>query len=70
MIDSYGLSRSQWEKLIDEWIFNERDRKLLKRRLLDGIRFEQLADEFDMSVRQVKAVVYKQSDKLFAHIVP
>lgn len=70
MIDNYGLSRSQWEKLIDEWIFSERDRKLLKRRLLDGIRFEQLADEFNMSVRQVKAVVYKESDKLFAHIVP
>ena len=68
MIDNYGLSRSEWENLINEWIFSERDRKLLKRRLLDGIRFEQLADEFDMSVRQVKAVVYKQSDKLFSHI--
>lgn len=70
MIDNYGLSRSEWENLINEWIFSERDRKLLKRRLLDGIRFEQLADEFDMSVRQVKAVVYKQSDKLFAHVSP
>lgn len=70
MIEDYGLSRSQWEKLIDDWIFNERDRKLLKRRLLDGIRFEDLAEEFEMSVRQVKAVVYKQSDKLFKHVIP
>lgn len=68
MIENYGLSRSQWEALVDEWIFSERDRKLLKRRLLDGIRFEKLADEFDMSVRQVKAVVYKQTESLFKHL--
>lgn len=69
MIEDYGLSRSQWEALIDEWIFSERDRKLLKRRLLDGIKYEDLADEFDMSVRQVKAIVYKQSDNLFKRIM-
>lgn len=66
MIEEYGLSRSEWEKLIDEWIFNERDRRILKRRLLDGIRFEELAEEFQMSVRQVKAIVYKQSEILFS----
>lgn len=31
------LPRSEWEYLIDEWIFSERDRQILKRRLLDGI---------------------------------
>ena len=61
------LSRSQWEHLIDEWIFNERDRKILKRRLLDGITYERLAEEFDMSVRQIKNITYKQQTKLFAH---
>lgn len=59
------LSRSQWEYLIDEWIFSERDRKILKRRLLDGICFEPLAEEFDLSVRQVKAIVYKSQKRLF-----
>ena len=62
------LSRSQWNSLIDEWIFNERDRKNLKRRLLDGIIYEDLADEFDMSVRQIKNIVQKQSNCLFKHI--
>lgn len=62
------LSRSEWSSLIDEWIFNERDRKILKRRLLDGITFEGLSEEFDMSVRQIKNVVYKQSEKLFKHL--
>lgn len=68
MIDKYGLPRKYWENLIDEWIFSERDRNLLKRRLLDGIKYEDLAEEFDMSVRQVKTVIYKQSEKLFKHL--
>lgn len=67
MIDN-GLSRSQWEHLIDEWIFNERNRKILKRRLLDGICFEPLADEFDLSVRQVKNIVYREEKRLFKRI--
>lgn len=62
------LSRSQWEYLVDEWIFSERDRKILKRRLLDGICFEPLAEEFGLSVRQTKSIVYKAQEKLFKHI--
>lgn len=29
---------------------------------------EKLAEEFDMSVRQVKTIVYKSEEKLFKHI--
>lgn len=60
-----NLSRSEWESLIDEWIFNEKHRQILKRRLLDGICYEPLAEEFNLSVRQIKSIVYAQSDKLF-----
>ena len=59
------LSRSEIEYLIDEWILNERNRGILKRRLLDGITYERLAEEFDMSVRQVKNIVYRSEEKLF-----
>ena len=51
------LSVSETERLINEWIFNERNRSILKRRMLDGITYEQLAEEFDMSVSQVKRIV-------------
>lgn len=61
-------SRSEIEALIDEWIFKERDRAILKRRILDGICYEPLAEEFDLSVRQVKTIVYKAQDRLFAHM--
>ena len=67
-LDAADLSRSQIEHLIDEWIFNERDRIVLKRRLLDGIIYDDLAAEFCMSVRQIKNIVYKGQDKLFKHI--
>ena len=64
------LSRTEIEHLIDEYIFKERDRKILKRRLLDGICYEPLAEEFDLSVRQVKNIVYKNEQIVFRHINP
>ena len=65
------LSRTELENLIDEWIIGrnaERDRKILKRRLLDGITYDRLAEEFDLSVRQLKNIIYKAEDRLFSHI--
>ena len=62
------MSRTQVTSLIDEWILHERNRKILKRRLLDGITYERLAEEFDMSVRQIKQIVYKGEDVIFRHI--
>ena len=53
--------------LIDEWIPNERDRKILKRRMIDGLCYEPLADEFDLSVRRVKAIVYKWQEVIYRH---
>lgn len=61
-------SRSELTTAIDEWILNERDRAILKRRLIDGICFEPLAEEFDMSVRQIKRIVYKSQETLFRHL--
>ena len=62
------MSCSDFSLLIDEWIRNERDRKILKRRWLDGITFERLAEEFDLSVRQVKNIVYKSENRIIKHM--
>ena len=62
------LSRSDIEYLIDELIHSERDRLILKRRLLDGITYDKLAEEFDLSVRQVKSIVYKSENRIFKHM--
>lgn len=68
MKNKFDLSRSELEHLINEWIFSERDRAILRRRLLDGICYEPLAEEFELSVRQVKNIVYRGEDKLFKHV--
>ncbi len=62
------ITNSQLEHLINEYIHSERDRKILKRRLIDGICYEPLAAEFDMSPRQIKSIIYKQQGHLFRHI--
>lgn len=63
----FNLPRSELERLIDEWIFNEKYRSILKRRLFDGVTYDRLSEEFDMSVRQIKTIVYKAEDQLFNH---
>ena len=66
--ENYDLSRSEWENLIDEWIFNELHRAMLKRNLLDGQTYEQIAEQFDMSTRQVARLIPKLQEKLFKRI--
>lgn len=61
-------TNSRIRELIAEWIHSERDRRLLERRLIDGVTFERLAEEFDMSVRGTKNIVYKLQEQLFKHL--
>lgn len=64
-------SKTEIEAGIDEWIVGrnaERNRRILKRRLCDGVTYDTLAEEFELSVRQVKNIVYKCEDRLFAHL--
>lgn len=67
MIPEY--TNSQISNLIDEYIHSERDRNILKRRLIDGLTYEKLAEEFDLSVRNIKKIVYKCEDTLFSHLI-
>ena len=60
--------RSEWEHLIDEWIFDERDRYMLKRQLLDGKTISQIAEEVEMSNQQVHARLKKAKQRLFAKL--
>lgn len=65
-------SRDELEYAIDQWVIchkhAERNRAILKRSLLDGICFEPLAEEFGLSVRQVKNIVQKSKTQLFCHL--
>ena len=54
--------------VIAEYVHNQRDRELLIRRYIDGICYEPLAEEFGLSVRQTKNIVYKYESILFKHL--
>ena len=67
----YDVSCEKIASDIDRWISGrnaERNREILKRRLIDGITYERLAEEFGLSTPQTKSIVYKTSAKLFRHV--
>lgn len=61
-------TNSQISDLIDEYIHSERDRKILKRRLIDGICYEPLSEEFDLSTKQIKNIISKCEMILFSKL--
>lgn len=50
---------------IDRYVRGERDRAILKRRLIDCITQEKLAEEFDLSVSQIKRILIRSQEQLF-----
>lgn len=65
------ISRDEICALIDQWIVGrnaERDRKIMKRLMIDGPTYEKLAEEFDMSVRQIANIIYKRQEVIFRHM--
>ena len=66
-LDRFDLSKRQVLDLIDSYIFNERNRQIVSRRLLDGVNYEDLAEEYSLSVNQIKTVRYKAIQKISAH---
>lgn len=58
-------TNSQIASIIDEHIHSSRDRAILKRRLIDGICIEPLSEEFNLSVAQIKRIIYKGESTIF-----
>ena len=52
-------------EIIENWIKSERDRKLMKRRLIDGISLEKLSEEFELSPKQTYRITNKYYDFLY-----
>ena len=66
--EHYNLSRDELQRVIDQWIFNERNRMILSDRLFNGTTYERLAERYGLSTQQVKNIVYKAMDRLEKHI--
>lgn len=67
-----NITREQLERTIDDCIIlhihAERNRAILKRRLIDGRTHEQLAEEFDLSVQAVRKILYKYEAVVFKRL--
>ena len=61
-------SNSQIIHIIDEYIHSERDRKIMVDRLVNGICYEPLAERYDLSIAQIKRIVYKCQTIIFKHL--
>lgn len=59
-----NIPNSELSLLIDEWIKSERNRKLLKRRLIDGITIERIAEEFDLSAERTRVIIKQSKNDL------
>lgn len=68
------LDRAAWEGLIDNWIFSERDRYILKRHVLDGVKYEKLnkelkaRGEYELSDRRLTEIIGKGFDEILKHL--
>lgn len=61
-------TNSQIDRLINEHIHSERNRKILKDRYIDGLTYEALSEKHDLSVKQIRNIIYKSETVLFKHL--
>lgn len=69
--EEMNYTYTQMESLIDEYIVGKRakrDRAILRMYFLDGLTYEEIAENIGMSSVQVGRIVRKQGDKLLLMI--
>ena len=72
-----GVSRTDILNAINEWIIGrngEREREILRYRLIDGLTYEQIAVRYQenhsdepLSVDTIKRAIYKREPQLYKH---
>lgn len=62
-----NICRSELEHLIDEWIFSERDREVMKLRLLNQYTYEDIGERTGLSDRHVPRIINKNIQILLEH---
>lgn len=60
-----GLTVRELTEIIEQRVFSERDRQILKRRWIDDVSYDDLAEEFYLSVERLKKIVKSHKEALF-----
>lgn len=66
--DFTDIPNDELSVAIDKWVKSDRNRKILKRRLIDGLTFEEIASEFYMSPRHIIRIVMKCEQIIFSKL--
>lgn len=70
-ISNSDKSRDELVHIVEQWIVGkdaERDRKVIVRSIIDGICYEPLAEELELSVSTIKRIVKKRAHKVLQHM--
>lgn len=71
-IELFNKPRSEWVDTINEWILGrnaQRDRDIIIRCIVDGsISYERIAEEYEITPRQVDRIIEKRIPQLLPHI--
>lgn len=57
-----NLTTDEINYLVDQYVHNAKHRVILRLRLLDGTTYEEIAEQVNMSDRQIKNIVYRYMD--------
>ena len=60
-------SNSHLREIVEEYVHDERARKIMVRKYADNLTIEKLAEEFDLSVSQIKRILKKYYFTVFKH---
>lgn len=66
------LNKSEISELIDEWVIcrrnAKRNREIYKRALFDGVSQERIAEEFNLTPRQIQYIIKEVDGILLEHL--
>lgn len=67
MQKEYNLPKDEIENLIEQWILDEKASEIMRLRLFKNHTYERIAEEVDMSERQIPRIIDRNIKILFKH---
>lgn len=66
-----NISNAELYEIINNWIKGRmayRNKQIMVDRLIEGMTYEKIAEKYELSVNQVKNIVYKNEYIVYRHI--
>lgn len=66
-LSELDISRSELEHLIAQYVWNARNKSIFYRKV-DGYTYEEIAEEYNLSTQQIKAIVKDCLNRISKHM--